>query len=103
MTNILSLQHISRSFPGVCALDDISLEVEQGTIHALVGANGAGKSTLIKILAGALAPDAGEMTFQRYSVCPGRPQPGHSGRCFHHLPGVEPPAHPHCRGEHQRG
>jgi ribose transport system ATP-binding protein len=69
----LSLQHISRSFPGVLALDDISLEVEQGTIHALVGANGAGKSTLIKILAGALAPDAGKMIYENKPYAPEDP------------------------------
>jgi len=73
MKPILSLSHISRSFPGVRALDDISLEVAQGTIHALVGANGAGKSTLIKILSGALAPDAGEMSFENAPYAPEDP------------------------------
>ncbi|HAF62682.1 MAG TPA: D-xylose ABC transporter ATP-binding protein [Anaerolineaceae bacterium] len=73
MTTILSLKNISRSFPGVQALDDISLEVEQGTIHALVGANGAGKSTLMKILSGALAPDSGEMIFENAPYAPADP------------------------------
>jgi ribose transport system ATP-binding protein len=73
MEPILSLSHISRSFPGVRALDDISLEVEAGTIHALVGANGAGKSTLIKILAGALAPDGGEIRFANAAYAPPDP------------------------------
>jgi len=73
MTAILSLEHISRSFPGVKALDDVSFEVEQGTIHALVGANGAGKSTLMKILSGALTPDAGRMVFAQAAYSPSSP------------------------------
>lgn len=73
MTTILSLEHISRSFPGVKALDDISLEIEQGTIHALVGANGAGKSTLMKILSGALEPDSGRMVFEKVAYAPSNP------------------------------
>ncbi len=58
----LVLKDISKSFPGVKALDHVSLEVRPGECHALVGENGAGKSTLMKILAGALLPDAGEIT-----------------------------------------
>lgn len=56
---MLRLEHISKTYPGVTALDDVSLEFEQGEVHALLGENGAGKSTLIKIIAGAIAPDAG--------------------------------------------
>ena len=48
----LKAKNLGMTFPGVMALDDVSLEVQSGTIHALVGANGAGKSTLIKILTG---------------------------------------------------
>ncbi len=57
----LELREISKSFPGVKALDRASLEVRAGECRALVGENGAGKSTLMKILAGALLPDAGEI------------------------------------------
>jgi len=60
---MLTLKGISKSFPGVRALSGVSLEVRSGEIHGLVGENGAGKSTLIKIIAGAYAPDAGEICF----------------------------------------
>jgi len=53
------MEAISKSFPGVQALRDVTFEVDRGEIHALVGENGAGKSTLMKILTGALARDEG--------------------------------------------
>lgn len=56
---MLKLEHITKTYPGVTALKDVSLEFRQGEIHALLGENGAGKSTLIKIIAGAIAPDPG--------------------------------------------
>lgn len=59
MSSLLSLEHISKSFPGVKALTDISLRLEEGEIHALLGENGAGKSTLMKILCGIHNPDTG--------------------------------------------
>ncbi|SDM47352.1 multiple monosaccharide ABC transporter ATP-binding protein [Sediminibacillus halophilus] len=52
MATILSMKNITKTFPGVKALDNVNLEVEQGEIHALVGENGAGKSTLMKVLSG---------------------------------------------------
>ena len=60
---ILRLQGITKSFPGVKALDGVSFDVKRGTIHALVGENGAGKSTLIKILAGIYHADEGALHF----------------------------------------
>ena len=54
----LELQHISKQYPGVLANDDISLGVAPGEIHAVLGENGAGKSTLMKIVYGAIQPDA---------------------------------------------
>ncbi|WER44974.1 ABC transporter ATP-binding protein [Cupriavidus sp. WKF15] len=59
----LALAHISKRYPGVIANDDISLSVAPGEIHAVLGENGAGKSTLMKIIFGAVRPDAGEMHF----------------------------------------
>lgn len=56
---LLSVQGISKSFPGVKALDNVSFEVRPGTVHALCGENGAGKSTLMKIINGIYQPDAG--------------------------------------------
>jgi ribose transport system ATP-binding protein len=58
---MLQLTAIGKTFPGVTALDDVSLRVAPGEIHALVGENGAGKSTLIKIITGICQPDEGEM------------------------------------------
>jgi len=52
MATILEMRRITKEFPGVKALDDVSLKVEEGEIHALVGENGAGKSTLMKVLSG---------------------------------------------------
>ena len=59
----LQISHVSKTFPGVRALDNINLEVERGEIHALIGENGAGKSTLIKILSGVYQPDNGAEIF----------------------------------------
>ena len=61
MTPLLEARDISKSFPGVKALQDVSLHVRPGEVLALVGENGAGKSTLMKILAGVYTPDAGEV------------------------------------------
>ena len=58
---MLRMNHISKEFPGVKALNDVSLTVENGDIMALVGENGAGKSTLMKILSGAYEMDEGEL------------------------------------------
>lgn len=55
------MEHISKSFPGVKALDDVSLSVKAGTVHALMGENGAGKSTLMKCLFGVYHKDEGQI------------------------------------------
>ena len=61
---ILELKQISKAFPGVKALDDVSISIKEGHVHALVGENGAGKSTLIKILAGIYTKYEGEIWLQ---------------------------------------
>ena len=60
---MLELQAISKRFPGVKALDEVSLDFQAGEIHALVGENGAGKSTLIKVVTGIYQPDAGRIFY----------------------------------------
>jgi rhamnose transport system ATP-binding protein len=65
---LLSLVDISKSFGGVHALRNVSLNVLRGEVHALVGENGAGKSTLIKIVTGAHAPDRGEVVFDGQEI-----------------------------------
>src|SRR5215469_10885695 len=58
---LLRLQGVWKRFPGVMALSDVTLEVESGEVHALLGENGAGKSTLMAIASGSLAPDDGSI------------------------------------------
>lgn len=65
---LLQLIGISRSFPGVRALDDVTFDVRPGEVHALVGENGAGKSTLINIVSGVLQPDSGQLRVQGQNV-----------------------------------
>ncbi|MFY9303588.1 MAG: sugar ABC transporter ATP-binding protein, partial [Atribacterales bacterium] len=65
---LISLKNVSKTFPGVQALDDVSLEVFPGEVHAVLGENGAGKSTLMKILSGIITKDSGEMLLQGEKV-----------------------------------
>lgn len=59
---VLRIDHLSKEFPGVKALDDVSMEFREGEVHCLIGENGAGKSTLIKAIAGYHAPTSGTIT-----------------------------------------
>lgn len=71
---ILSIRKITKTYPGVTALDEFSMDFERGEIHALLGENGAGKSTLIKVISGAIEPDSGTIIFEGMeykSITPG--------------------------------
>ncbi|WP_432032905.1 sugar ABC transporter ATP-binding protein [Streptomyces antibioticus] len=70
---VLAVRGLSKTFPGVRALDDVDLTLHAGEVHALIGENGAGKSTLIKLLTGVHRPDAGEIVFQGRTVSFGTP------------------------------
>ena len=71
---ILQIDHVSKKFPGVQALDDIQLEVQKGEIHAVVGENGAGKSTLMNILSGVIEKDTGHVIFQGEEIVEADPR-----------------------------
>ena len=65
---ILSISDLSKTFGGVVATDDLSLDIEQGELHAIIGPNGAGKTTLIAQLSGEIFPDNGRIVFQGKNI-----------------------------------
>ena len=86
------MQGISKRYGGVRALQEAGLTIEAGRIHAVLGENGAGKSTLIKIMAGVVAPDEGQMLLEGHPVH----RTAHAAllkTLQDHLAGVEP-SHP---------
>lgn len=72
-TPLLRMEKVSKSFPGVRALDQVDFDVRAGEVHALLGENGAGKSTLIKVLTGVHRPDEGRVFFQGRAIAPSSP------------------------------
>ncbi len=97
---ILEMRGISKTFPGVKALNNVQLTPGGGEVHALMGENGAGKSTLMKILSGAYQADpGGDITVDgragRHTV-----RCGHASRHRHHLPGTGAGAQPDGGREH---
>lgn len=61
---ILEMKGITKTYPGVVALDNVDFRLKAGEVHAIAGENGAGKSTLIKVLSGAVTPDSGEILYE---------------------------------------
>ena len=78
MTTLLTLEGLTKAYPGVVANDNVSFEIAPGEVHALLGENGAGKSTLVKMIYGLVKPDAGKMTFQGQSFTPSSPHAARS-------------------------
>ena len=68
MNEILKIEHLSKHFGGLKAVDDFSMTVEKGEIHALIGPNGAGKTTLFNLVSGFFPPSAGKVTFDAEDV-----------------------------------
>jgi ribose transport system ATP-binding protein len=67
-SKLLAIDRVAKSFPGVRALDDVSLDLERGEIHAVLEQNGAGKSTLMHVLAGVVRPDTGRILLEGREV-----------------------------------
>ena len=65
---LLQMQHISKTFPGVIALNNVQFELKEGEVHILLGENGAGKSTLVKILSGAYQKSSGQILLNGQEV-----------------------------------
>src|SRR5215218_5628480 len=70
----LAVEGLTKAFPGTRAIDDLSLSVEGGEVHAVIGENGAGKTTLLMVLSGVYAPDAGRMLMRGEEIAFARPQ-----------------------------
>ena len=74
MNKAITVSNITKSYPGVLANSNVSLEVSEGSIHAIVGENGAGKSTLMKILYGMVKPDDGSISICLLYTSPSPPK-----------------------------
>jgi ribose transport system ATP-binding protein len=74
LQSLLEVRNITKQFPGVLALNDVSLKFLPGEVHAVVGENGAGKSTLMKIISGAYIPDSGTIYLSGEKVSFSHPQ-----------------------------
>ena len=84
---ILEMKNITKRFPGVIALDDVSFRVNKGEIRALVGENGAGKSTTMNIVTGYIGADGGTVKINGYDIFA---QPEEAKKCIGYLPEIPP-------------
>lgn len=71
---LLSIQGLTKAYPGVVANDHVSFDIREGEIHALLGENGAGKSTLVKMIYGLVKPDSGRMLLRGEAFAPAQPR-----------------------------
>lgn len=88
MTALLSLTGLTKAYPGVVANDHVSLDIQPGEVHALLGENGAGKSTLVKMIYGLVKPDSGAMKMNGVSFAPAEPRAARAsgvGMVFQHF------------------
>ena len=86
---ILQIENLSKSFPGVKALDDVSFNIRKNTIHCVVGENGAGKSTLIKIITGRFKQDKRENSAEWKRLYGPKPQGFPEKWNKHIVPGIK--------------
>ena len=99
-TPILEMRHIAKRFDATQALEDVSLALYPGEVHALLGENGAGKSTLIKIMTGVHQPDRGEILLDGQPVAIAQRRRGAAPRHRRDLPGAAAVPRPQRRREH---
>ena len=71
---LLRISGLTKAYPGVIANSDVSFEITEGEVHALLGENGAGKSTLVKMIYGLVKPDSGTMTLRGAPFAPTEPR-----------------------------
>lgn len=73
-TPLLSLRGLTKAYPGVIANNNVSFDIQEGEVHALLGENGAGKSTLVKMIYGLVKPDSGQMLLRGQPFAPSEPR-----------------------------
>ena len=104
---ILEFKNVTKKFPGVTALKDVSFQIRRGEIHGICGENGAGKSTLVKILSGVYPWGSyeGQVIYngQELKLESSVHPPGYRRRDRHCLPGIDPGAQYDGRREHLPG